>query len=132
MTYADFAAYISEGGSAVVPIIEGDYMYPFRQEMEAALGQEVSMNIYHSGPSAVALNKHYDSYDVFVLQLEGEKEWVIQDGGKKKQVQSVSKWNNTTMVPGDVLYIPEGIYHAATTAEGFDTTTHVTIGFTAK
>ena len=32
------------------------------------------------------------------------------------------------MIPGDVLYIPQGIYHAATTAVGFDTTTHVTIG----
>lgn len=132
ISYQDFTTYINGGGSAIVPIIRTDYMKPFKVNMEEALGQEVSMNVYHSGPSAVALNKHYDSYDVFVLQLEGEKEWIIQTDGERERLRSITQWSNTTMVPGDVLYIPQGIFHAATTAAGFDTTTHVTIGFTAS
>lgn len=36
--------------------------------------------------------------------------------------------SNMTMVPGDMLYLPKGVVHAATTAPGFDSTTHVTIG----
>jgi hypothetical protein len=128
MSYDDFTKYINSGGSATVPIIDTDYMYPFRLQIEEALGQEVSMNVYHSGPSAVALNRHYDSYDVFVLQLEGSKEWMLQEDGEREKIRSITTWSNATMASGDVMYIPQGIFHAATTAQKFDRSTHVTIG----
>ena len=107
----------------VIPITPDDYLAPFKEKIELSLGGNVSMNIYHSGPSAVALNRHYDKYDVLVLQIEGEKEWEIAATEDEK-----GEWFNTTMVPGDLLYIPKGIWHAATTASGFDSTNHVTIG----
>jgi hypothetical protein len=128
MSYDDFTKYINSGGSATVPIIDTDYMYPFRLQIEEALGQELSMNVYHSGPSAVALNRHYDSYDVFVLQLEGSKEWMLQEDGEREKIRSITTWSNATMASGDVMYIPQGIFHAATTAQKFDRSTHVTIG----
>ena len=105
-------------------------MNDFKQEMERVLGQCVSMNVYHSGPGAVALNKHYDSYDVFVLQLAGEKEWIIQADGEREQLSSITAWTNTTMIPGDVMYLPRGIFHAAT--GGQKGSTHVTIGLEKK
>lgn len=121
--YADFQAYIQEGGSAVVSIVDtDDFFLPLKQQLEASLG-EISMNVYHSGPNAVALNRHCDSYDVLVLQLENNKEWEVCS------VENVRDgWTNITMVPGDLLYIPKGVWHAATTASGFRTTTHLTIG----
>ena len=128
--YNEFSAYIAGGGSAVVPIIPGDYMNSFKSQIEHELGHEVSMNVYHSGKSAVALNIHYDAYDVLVLQLQGEKEWIIQDDDFGKTSKHITKWANVTMTEGDLLYIPQGVYHAATTAAGFDSTTHVTIGLT--
>ena len=121
MSFDDFSVYIRGGGSAVVPIAEeGNAMLPFKESIEESLQRETSMNVYHSGPRGVALNRHYDAYDVLVLQIDGEKEWEI--------LRDNVTWTNTTMVPGDLLYIPRGIYHAATTAAGFDSTTHVTIG----
>mmetsp|Transcript_20650 Transcript_20650/g.30364 ORF Transcript_20650/g.30364 Transcript_20650/m.30364 type:complete len:285 (+) Transcript_20650:99-953(+) len=126
MSYADFTAYVDNGSSAVVPIIETDYMYPFMQQMEQVLGQSLSMNIYHSGPGAVALNKHFDAYDVFVLQLAGEKEWIIQADGEWGKLKSINAWTNITMSVGDVMYLPQGIFHAAT--GGQKGSTHVTIG----
>lgn len=131
-SYDDFSAYIADGGSAVVPIIPGDYMNSFRSQIEESLGQEVSMNVYHSGTRAVALNIHYDAYDVLVLQLQGEKEWTIQGDNFGEKLSDITKWENVTMTEGDLLYLPQGVFHAATTAEGFDTTTHVTIGLTKK
>ena len=90
------------------------------------------MNVYHSGTRAVALNIHYDAYDVLVLQLQGEKEWMIQGDNFGEKLGDITKWENVTMMAGDLLYLPQGVFHAATTAEGFDTTTHVTIGLTNK
>ncbi len=131
-SYDDFSAYIADGGSAVVPIIPGDYINSFRSQIEESLGQEVSMNVYHSGTRAVALNIHYDAYDVLVLQLQGEKEWTIQSDNFGEKLSDITEWENVTMMEGDLLYLPQGVFHAATTAEGFDTTTHVTIGLTKK
>ena len=36
--------------------------------------------------------------------------------------------SNTTMTPGDVLYLPKGIVHSATTSPNSPSTTHITIG----
>jgi Cupin superfamily protein len=140
-SYEDLCQYISSGGSAIVSIVdESDYMHPFKVQLQKALGiqdaEQVSMNVYHSGPSAVALNLHYDSYNVIVLQLAGQKEWMLQNddddanGPRRQPLDSISKWQNVTMMPGDVLYIPKGVFHAATTKQSLESTTstHVTIG----
>ena len=128
MDYDKFQEYIQGGGSAIVPIIEGDYMFKWRQALEKVFDQELSVNVYHSGPKAEALNQHYDTYDVFVLQLEGEKTWTIQEDGKAEDLSSITSWKTITMREGDLLYVPKGIFHAAQTAEGCDVSTHVTIG----
>jgi len=108
MSYTAFTNYVGDGGSAVVPIIyPADYMHDFKIQIEKIFHQNVSMNVYHSGPKAVALNLHYDAYDVFVLQLQGEKEWTIQADGERKERHSITRWENITMRSGDVLYIPE-------------------------
>ena len=77
MSYDELSEYMAGGGSIIVPITPDDYLFPIKKQMERALGVKeetgTSMNIYHSGVSAVALNIHYDAYPVFVLQLEGQK-----------------------------------------------------------
>jgi len=126
---------------------------------------DTCMNIYHSGPSAKALQRHYDAYDVIVIQLQGEKVWEVQiqqgqqhegsynkqheeqeqeerneDGEEKNNKGSSShdddddgggsKWKNLTLRKGDVLYIPKGVWHSATTSVDSPTltSTHITIG----
>jgi len=66
--------------------------------------------------------------DVFVLQLEGEKTWTIQADGSAEDLNSITSWRTVTMKEGDLLYVPKGIFHCAKTADGFDVSTHVTIG----
>ena len=128
MGYDKFQEYIQGGGSAIVPVIEGDYLFKWRQDLERVFDQELSVNVYHSGPKAEALQIHYDTYDVFVLQLEGEKTWTIQEDGKAEDLSSINTWKTVTLRPGDLLYVPKGIFHAAQTADGCDVSTHVTIG----
>jgi hypothetical protein len=153
-TYGHLRDYISTGGSAVVslpPSLEGythnssssstasttsKFLLQFKASVEASLQRPTNINIYHSGPSASALNRHYDAYDVIVIQLDGEKEWEIQQPqqpqphGDDDDDDDCMIWTNTTLKPGDVLYLPQGIYHAATTVAGFSSTTHATIGLT--
>ena len=134
MSYDDLSAYIDGGGSAIIPITPDDYLFRTKVHIERALGLKeetgTTMNIYHSGRQAVALNLHYDSYPVFVLQLVGQKEWMVQNDAFGGPLSEITLWKNLTMTPGDFLYIPKGVYHAATTAEGYNTTTstHATIG----
>jgi hypothetical protein len=128
MSYEAFEDYIRSGGSAIVPIIEKDYLFKFRQDLEKVFSESLSVNVYHSGIAAEALTRHYDSYDVFVLQMEGSKVWTIQPDGKAEDLGSITSWKTVVMKEGDLLYIPKGIFHCAQTAEGFDVSTHVTIG----
>ncbi|CAB9506892.1 Cupin 4 family protein [Seminavis robusta] len=128
MSYLEFANdyIVAGGGSAVVPITPNDYLYPrLKEPLERALQQSpesLSINVYHSGNQAVALNRHYDAYDVLVWQTNGKKEWEVQ-------IDASNTWKNITLQPGDLLYIPKGVYHAATTAQGCNISTHATIGF---
>ena len=132
MSYEQMSDYIEGGGSIIIPITPDDYLFPMKLQVERALGMQeevgTSMNIYHSGPDAVALNVHYDAYPVFVLQLVGRKDWMVQDDAFGQTVSSITRWKNLTMTEGDLLYIPQGVFHAATTAEGCDASTHATIG----
>ena len=158
-SYDDFCEYIGNRGSAVIPVAEENALMPFRNQIEASMRDQLHMrqrnsqevlhqeqnevqagiNVYHSGPGAVALNRHFDQYDVFVLHLDGHKDWeigvfdpdhVIDDDAfmDTTSIDKVRRWTNMTLVPGDVLYIPKGVYHAATTADGYESTTHATIG----
>lgn len=125
-SFQDLGDYIQAGGSAVVSVVEKETgkIYELKQRLEQCFGQELSFNIYHSGPNGVALTPHYDAYDVFVLQLEGEKTWKIMI----TEEDSVT----LTLVPGDLLYIPTPVVHSAKTSDGFDVSTHVTIGLDPK
>ena len=131
-SYNDLTDYIAGGGSAVIPVTPSDYLHDTKVKIDTALGIKgefgSSMNIYHSGPSAVALNIHYDSYPVIVLQLEGQKEWIIQNDMFGETVNDITDWRNVTLTEGDLLYIPKGVYHAAT-GDPKHGSTHVTIGF---
>ena len=131
---ADLEGYIREGGSAVISMVEpetNDY-YDLKQSLEASVGHQLSFNIYHSGPNGTALLPHYDSYDVFVLQLEGQKTWDIElssslDNTENEKDEAVEPYA-LTLHPGDLLYMPQGVVHSAKTATGFASTTHLTIG----
>ncbi|KAK1733868.1 hypothetical protein QTG54_015395 [Skeletonema marinoi] len=130
-SYDDLTEYIAGGGSAIIPVIPGDYLHDTKEQIDHALGVEgeygTSMNVYHSGPSAVALNIHYDSYPVIVLQLQGEKEWIIQNDNFGQNINDITDWRNVTLTAGDLLYIPKGVHHAAT-GDPEHGSTHATIG----
>ena len=60
MSFEAFEDYIRSSGSAIISVIEGDYLFKFRQDLEKVFSESLSVNVYHSGIAAEALTNHYD------------------------------------------------------------------------
>jgi len=93
-------------------------------------------NIYLTPPDSQGFKPHWDTHDVYVLQVEGSKRWRIYGGGPEHPLQD-QKFDpkvhepgeveaEFTLEAGEVLYIPRGIMHAAVTTD--DISLHITLG----
>lgn len=64
---------------------------------------------------------HFDQYDVFLVQLQGDKHWSLDDGNHVladlrtdsdvRLLADFKATHSTIQKPGDVLYIPPGVGH---------------------
>ena len=113
----------------------------FCQRLAADLGHPVQANAYVTPPQNQGFSNHYDVHDVFVLQIEGEKRWVIHEPVHPAPLRH-QPWTDrraaverraaeeplidTVLRPGDCLYLPRGFLHAATALGGVST--HLTLG----
>jgi len=118
------------------PLIE------FAGALAAELGHPVQVNAYVTPPSSRGFAAHYDIHDVFVLQLAGEKRWIVHEpvhewplrsqpwtqrrGQVERAVAETAPTIDTVLHPGDALYLPRGFLHSAE-ALG-DVSAHLTVG----
>ena len=97
---------------------------------------QTQTNIYLTPPSSQGFKPHWDTHDVFVLQIEGSKRWRIYEGGPTRPLKN-QKFNpqihnagemteEFTLNAGEALYVPRGMMHAATTTD--ETSLHITLG----
>lgn len=113
----------------------------FAQQLAADLGHPVQVNAYVTPPESRGFADHYDVHDVFVVQISGEKSWQVRPPvldlpgrdqpwtDRADQVAQAARRApllDTTMRPGDCLYLPRGYLHSATALGG--TSIHLTIG----
>ena len=113
----------------------------FCQRLAADLGHPVQANAYVTPPQNQGFSNHYDVHDVFVLQISGEKRWVIHAPvhpaplrhqpwtDRRRSVERRAAEEpviDTVLRPGDGLYLPRGFLHAATALGGVST--HLTLG----
>lgn len=106
------------------------------RRLEVELTHAVQVNAYVTPPSARGLAVHYDTHDVFVLQVAGSKAWTVHEPVFEDPLatQPWSKGRGTpgpptlevTLHPGDSLYIPRGFPHSARAQHGISA--HLTIG----
>ena len=93
----------------------------------AGLGK-AQANVYISWQSHKAFPAHYDTHDVWAVQVEGEKSWNIWEGRAEWPIshpvfrsqeqahheQAKGKLRaKITLKTGDLLYLPRGWYHDA-------------------
>jgi ribosomal protein L16 Arg81 hydroxylase len=104
--------------------------------LEQALQTNLQANIYITPANAQGFKLHYDTHDIFVIQLKGPKAWRIYDTSEDLPV-SLKAFNKQpelvkelTMNAGDLLYLPRGVVHEAFTSDV--ATIHLNISFRNK
>ncbi len=102
-------------------------------------GSRMQTNVYLTPPKAQGFRPHWDTHDVFVIQVSGSKQWSVFESpitlplrGQKCD-PDVDRPGPTLdefrLDAGDVAYLPRGVMHAA---RSLDTTSlHITLGLMA-
>jgi lysine-specific demethylase/histidyl-hydroxylase NO66 len=108
----------------------------FCRDLELELSHSVQANAYVTPAGARGLGVHYDTHDVFVLQLAGTKAWSIHAPVLADPLPS-QPWKGTAadagpvllsveLAAGDCLYVPRGYLHSARAQDALSA--HLTIG----
>jgi|GEM_PF-927245 len=122
-----FYTLLQQGATLVINQIE-DISIPAKQlcaEIGKFTRHTSTCNAYMSAGSASTFGKHWDTHDVFAIQLIGEKRWQIhaptlplplshQTSGKFGLAPSGPPDLDVVLHEGDVLYIPRGWWHEVT------------------
>lgn len=134
----------AEGATLVLQALHRTWepMTDLVSTLGAELGHPVQANAYVTPPQSRGFDAHYDVHDVFVLQVEGSKRWIVHEPvlpdplrdqpwtDHRGAVADAAAENrahlDTVLHPGDVLYLPRGWLHSAQ-AHG-DVSIHVTLG----
>jgi hypothetical protein len=107
-------------------------------ELENQLNHVVHTNAYVTPANAAGFTAHYDTHEVFILQIAGTKRWQIFSPPLQlpHRTQTFAPERHANAAPlaelnlsaGDLLYLPRGYIHSTSTSDSFSA--HVTVGIT--
>lgn len=109
--YADGATLILNRGDALLPALAN-----VCRKLTRELGFPTQTNIYITPRNSAGFAKHSDDHDVLILQIAGSKSWRVYTPGELE----------IELHPGDLLYIPRGMFHDARSRD--EDSIHVTLG----
>jgi hypothetical protein len=108
----------------------------FCRDLEATLGHSVQANAYYTPRGSQGLPVHHDTHDVFILQVAGDKRWLVYEPAlelplrDQRYSQELGDPGETVLdvrlEAGDTLYLPRGWLHEALTSE--TDSLHITVG----
>lgn len=107
----------------------------FVERAHLLLKGDIDANLYLTPAHARGFKAHYDHHDVFLLQLEGAKRWVIYEELQPAAIESRSSIPREDLGPvtldvelraGDLLYLPRGFPHEGETTASHSL--HLTLG----
>lgn len=108
--------------------------------LESELGIHAQANLYLTPGGAQGFACHYDSHDVILVQVVGQKQWRLYDSprglpmrGERFDPAATKPGERTgelLLQRGDALYIPRGLMHDAVAVDD-GPSMHVTIGLHA-
>jgi ribosomal protein L16 Arg81 hydroxylase len=128
------------GATVVLPALHRTWT-PLRElceTLENEFSHPVHANAYLTPGDSPGFTPHYDTHEVFVLQVAGSKRWRLFEPPLKLPHRT-QPFAPTAYVPpapilelelrqGDLLYVPRGYVHAAHTSQTHSA--HVTVGMT--
>ena len=104
--------------------------------MEKEFSGPFQTNVYVTPPLGKGFRPHYDTHDVFVLQVSGSKHWTVCGNPVQLPLpsqpfdrvthQSGDVQISCQLSPGDLLYIPRGFVHHARSLN--EISLHITLG----
>lgn len=134
-----FYKLMSTGATAIFNRIEIHSPFIKRLCMQVAdyAGGNAAANAYLSYTGNGTFGKHWDTHDVFVIQLFGSKHWQVFEptmhlplhNQKSQNIKRTCPDNPAfegVMEAGDVMYLPRGWWHVATPID--NASLHVTVG----
>jgi bifunctional lysine-specific demethylase and histidyl-hydroxylase NO66 len=108
----------------------------FCRGLEHELGEAAQANAYYTPRSSQGFAVHHDTHDVLVLQVAGEKQWLLYQPAlelpTRDQRYSAEPGgpgepsHELTLAAGDTLYLPRGWLHEAVTSAS--DSLHITVG----
>jgi ribosomal protein L16 Arg81 hydroxylase len=140
-------AYAAEGHPVVWNTARGvsPGIDALEKDLVEVLQASVCPNVYSTGPRPSPFGMHFDGHEIFVLHLEGRKEWMLSEvravrpvdapgwaedlraALRDKRAESEARIaERVVLEPGDVLYLPRGQFHDARALGG--RSLHVTFG----
>lgn len=121
---AKFYEYMSKGATMQINWLEQDMVAAKRLCLEVArfAGTQTSGNAYMSFTGDGSFGEHWDTHDVFVIQLIGRKHWKIfaptfplpltyQTNDRSGQACPTEPTMELILEEGDVMYLPRGWWH---------------------
>ena len=114
----------------------------FCRGLEKLFLHAVQANVYLTPAGAQGFRTHFDTHDVLVLQVGGEKRWRLYPSQPVPFPTRRTPWDSTihapeapldgaeevTLRPGDALYVPRGTLHDAQAQPAGEASLHITIG----
>lgn len=135
-----FYKHLQDGATLVLNRIDTQLVLAHQIALEIGrfIGEKTVANGYFSIGGDGAFNNHWDTHDVFVVQLMGQKRWQIFEPTfslplphqKSKNFPNLPAKNmvfDQVLKSGDTLYIPRGWWHNATPLDATETF-HLAVG----
>ncbi len=133
------ARLFDEGATIVLPGLQKRVaaLAAYCRSMETVFNVDLQTNIYFTPEGSQGFKTHYDSHDVFVLQVAGSKEWNIYESSdlelplrsqafQPEGFKAGALIDTFTLHPGDICYVPRGVVHDARATE--ELSLHITTG----
>ena len=109
------------------------------EKVAAELGERVQINSFASWRGASGFPPHYDSHELFIIQIAGEKHWELlgqtfayplPEHRSMADEQPTDVALAHTLTAGDVMYMPRGTWHRTLTGER--PSLHLTMGVNCR
>ncbi|XTZ15699.1 JmjC domain-containing protein [Micromonospora echinospora] len=123
---------LRDGSSLVIRSLHRHHrpLMDFAHALSAELGYPVHINAYVTPAGSQAVKMHFDTHDVLVLQIAGNKTWEIrkpilpdpltdqawQKMGAVRREQLLAQselLEEVVLCPGDTFHLPRGFLHSA-------------------
>jgi len=140
---SNLSHWLNEGATLVIDWVQlvDEFVFRFCQELARDVNMPVNINTYVSCPSKQGFDLHFDNHDVFIVQVEGKKQWKVFDPTlvktpiqlqkfsfddcERPDLEKVAPYCECVVDVGDILYIPRGHWHYAVAETP---SVHLTVG----